>query len=946
MPLIHKYLFFTLCLFLAVSGRAQYMRAGKFARMDQLEVKAGNRFNSVRPNESFGQKITIYNNSDQSARFRLDMRANKYFRMVYSTGQTINVPAHDSVTVGVKFLNVNARVNGIYTVFLDLTNLDDETDRKVFEFNVEVFDGSDKAIYIQALQENVYVEKKVRDFEVPVLFKNLLPDDANVRFEIQNGQHSPYRIPSEFQKGVRIPGKDTVINMHFLTPAQMDAISQVNNVLTVYMKNDRGDLLGMFTVYPRWLVSTADMNLPGANVLENGPYAQILYTNYNKDTRSTNVSIGMPKGTKDGLGFNMNYMRYDPSGYQMLTNTYLTYRRNNLYLQAGNIADFHELSLFGRGVKSQMFFSERTDRTRAEDANGEHVQSIEVWAVDEDYNLLSPFSMKSGSKALSARYNNYLDAKNGYAVSSSYFIRNSINSDGHLHYANWRSQLGTKHQLGLQLGGSSETFHHPGKDTSLLGYSLKADYAFTSKRVQAFFNGMRSSRNYSGVLQGTTLINATVNYNLANRFNLAALVQKSTTDKPTYTDSTVGGRYFYDFSSYGMQLSRSAGHVILFAKPYLLRQGQFYSATLSAVPMNEANSYRLQAGMSTNFRRLFITGFLDGGEMKAHFSTGLAANAPSFRFNLGMRGYGFSWVSQLQKGPYFMSDILYARTDLSKISVLNSMISYDRRFFNKLDFMTSVSYTRNSNFDGAQIYASQTLEYDLGKGFTALGHALYMHSGDRGNVQVSVGLRKRFDWGRGEEARVHLVAKVYYDRNYNGEKDPGEPWAEGVIFKFDGISLISGRDGYVSVKNIEKGWHTFSVYDREGNTQNLYDQKIELDKNERMEVGIPPQFELKGKVVEERAQYVQGKSQMEGIKISIRNDSHEYFVYTQHDGSFHLQVKPGRYKVSIEQLRKLGMANVEQEVYIDAEKGMTGDLELIWRNNERKVELKKLDKKQ
>lgn len=948
MPYLSKYLFGLFLVLVTMHVDAQYLRTSGHARMEDLHVRSGSgrEMREVRPNESFGHKITIVNNSNQVARFRLEMRPNRYFKMVYTSGQEVTVKPHDSLTVGLKFLNINARVNGIYTVYLDLRNLDDESDNKAYEFNVEVYDGSDRSMIVQPLQENIYIERKEKDFEVPVLLKNLLPEDANVRFEIQNPLQSPYKLQDAFQKPVRIPGKDTIINMRFLTPVQLFEAYKLNSPLTVYMRSDRGDLLGSFSIQPRWLVSTGDFLLPGTHVDAAEFFAQVMYTNYGRGLSSVNVSTGKPLGEGDHFGFNLNYSRYSPTGVQWLMNTNAAYQTGNLFFQAGSVSDFHELSLLGRGFKGQMFFNEDGDGAMHKIKDGEASQSIEFWALDGEYNLLSPFSMTTGSKTMSARYNNISEEGREFHASSSYFIRNDVRSTGHLHFAQWKKKLGLHHTVGVQFAGSSEKFSHPGKDTSLLGYSTRLDYAYTGKRIQGSFTGVRSSRDYSGVLQGATIINAFLNYNFKPKLNLTLGEQRNIFDKPVYTDTSIAGKMYSSFNQHSLQVSARLHDLTLAVKPYVFTQGQYYSSVNSAAPANRSASFRLSVNGNFNVKRNFFSAALDAGMMNVHLTGQSAVQVPSFRFNFSAVSHGFSFVSILQRGPYYLSDLFFTRTEAKDIHMMSLNLGYSARLFTKLEFMSTIGVNQHSNSPGTQLYVNEGLEYNMGKGFRALGHLLVTSTGTSSRAIVSVGLRKTFDWSSGENARVRLTARVFYDRNYNGEKDANEEWAEGVVFKFDGLSLVTGSNGIVNVKNIEKGWHSFSVLSKSGTDfQGIFDQKIDIDHNDRMDIGIPPQFEMTGKVVEDKSRFLAGETRLEGIKISIRKDDKEYFVYTRQDGKFRLFLKPGRYKVAIDQLRRQGVKDAEKEIYIDAEKGMTETLELIWQNNDRKVDVKKIEPK-
>lgn len=124
-------------------------------------------------------------------------------------------------------------------------------------------DGTDQQFVITPLLENVLLQKNVRSFDVPVLFKNLLPDTKDVWFEIQNPGNSPIQLGKIFNGSIKLPAKDTLIKVNFVTADQLQELSQQYRSITVLVKNDKGDIIGMFTVTPGWLFSRGTMFNPG-----------------------------------------------------------------------------------------------------------------------------------------------------------------------------------------------------------------------------------------------------------------------------------------------------------------------------------------------------------------------------------------------------------------------------------------------------------------------------------------------------------------------------------------------------------------------------------------------------------------------------------------------------------------------------------------------------------
>lgn len=936
------YLFRIISIFIVSSGllfstaHAQFKGGGGGeGRMDNIGIRSDVALIMVRPLETFGHKLLINNNSDEPLRFSLRLQPNKYFRLVNASTQAMYVSPYDSTIVGLKFLNVNARVNGIYTLYVDLVNKNDEFDKKTYEFNVEVVDGTDQQFVITPLMENVLLQKNVRSFDVPVLFKNLLPESKEVRFEIQNPGNSPIQLGKLFGGPVKLPAKDTLIKVNFVTAEQLQELSQQYRSITVLVKNDKGDIIGMFTVTPGWLFSRGTMYNPGISMAPTSKlFAETNFTYLGKGASSTDFRISKPLISKeDPFGFNLFYQQYQPISFKQLTDTWIQYQGNQAGVRVGSLADFHELSLYGRGIKSNLSFDE------------EKKNNMEVWAVDQEYNLLKEFTTTSGTRLISTRFTHLDESdKKVFDISSSFFERKDVNSKGHLHFANFHKQLSPNQDLTVMAGASMEKFNHIQGDTSLPGYAVQVEYSAMGKKWQSIVSGYRASRDYAGAQQGTFNVNAIFSYSLSQRATLSYHLLKNTTDRPGYLPQSIQGRFYYNNILHEANVSVAAGKKTWYVKPYLFKQGQLYTYDTVYKTPETSTAPRFQVGMSGNAGKMGYNFYVDAGTFGLKGTSITGSNVPSFRVSGSLAAWHMVFNTLIQKGPYFLNELWTNKNNPAAYYSNSFNLSYNNRFFSKLDWQASLSANNSSNWNGWGVFMINSFDYKLGNGFSAKAS---VYQGKMGTMpvttQVRIGLRKTFDWNKNESSTATLKIRVYEDKNDNKEKDADEKWMPDILVRIDDMVLVSDKQGGLVVKNLLKGWHKMSVLYGTSRQQNFLEKEFQIDNNEKMELPVPPQYVVKGKVVEQKSKYLQAPSQLEGIKISFMNAAgKEQITFTNSDGEFTMQLAAGTYRVYIPQLKKQNAPNSETTIVVHPANGYDSLIELTWVNDERQVEVKKI----
>ncbi len=904
-------------------------------RTEDVNVRAAAASVMVRPMETFGHSVNVVNTSDDPIKFRFQLLANPYFRHISSAEKTYFLQSGDSIAIGFKLINVNARVNGIYTVYFEMINEYDSTDKKLLEFNVEVYDGIDRQFVITTLQENILIRNEMREFEVPVLFKNLLPETKRVKFELSNERFSAIKMSPQHSGEILLPAHDTVINIRFLVTQAVSEQWQGSRSFTVYMKSLDDEQLGFFTFAPRWMFNKATYKgLDETYIPTNNLVAEYNFSQNNRDLFSHDVRLARILGAKEtGIGFSAYYQEFNKQRFRTLTGTSLTYRGEQIELSAGNIYDNHELNLFGRGVKFKQYYDE--------DKNNQ----MEVWAVDQEVNLLRPFDSKQGAKQFSARFTTKNpDANSQLEMSSNYFVRPESSSKGHLHFGSYSVKLSETESLSATVGVSMESFHFQQSDSSLPGYIVKTEYSKLNGKWKYYGQLTRGSRNYAGQLQATTILSGYVSYSLTEQNTLSYRVQKNTTDHPAYTPVAMVGRFYYDYETHELNFSRIVENNQFYVRPYYLRQAQLYS--FDPVPQKPVTgkAYRLSTGVYGHANWLHYNFDLDAGQYQAKNLYSGTRQKSSYQLSGSLGFFNLILDASIQRGPNYITDLTNLKDTAKEYYNRSFNLSFQKTIFKKLNVQTTAGLIQNAITVGNIYNINQAFSIDLGKGLSAHAEGYYFKYGSSpSTVQVRAGVRKVFSWEKAEDRRARVTIQLFEDRNNNGIREAGENWVAGVMVRFDDLTLVTDNNGMIQIQKVTRELHKVSVIYGTRNTQHYLEHTYTIDKNTRIQLGVPPQYTIKGIVKFPPKKYDESERLMDGIKVILVDAAgKEFTTFTTNGGSFELQVPPGTYHAYLPEVKKINRQQKDIVITVDQLKGYESLLEMDWADDGRKVIIKKL----
>lgn len=205
-------------------------------------------------------------------------------------------------------------------------------------------------------------------------------------------------------------------------------------------------------------------------------------------------------------------------------------------------------------------------------------------------------------------------------------------------------------------------------------------------------------------------------------------------------------------------------------------------------------------------------------------------------------------------------------------------------------------------------------------------------------LQITVGLVKRFSWGRPKVAPLpgqsgvallseigYIEGYVFQDLNRNGIKDEGEPGMAGIaVFLEDGSKAITGADGKFSFSDIVTGIHQVSINERglpaSFNLLASPSQRVKVALRETTNVLFPLQLSgaIRGRMlIDKNGNGIADESDTPLPDILVYLDGTQVNTFSDTDGNFAMEnLLPGKYTVKIDQTGLAeGMKLVSQDSY-------------------------------
>ncbi|MDD3321043.1 MAG: hypothetical protein PHS59_06320 [Paludibacter sp.] len=493
--------------------------------------------------------------------------------------------------------------------------------------------------------------------------------------------------------------------------------------------------------------------------------------------------------------------------------------------------------------------------------------------------------------------------------------------------------------ISVQLLGSQSNYNlSTGRDTSVLGYSFKADYTMRYKKFNFRLSTLNSLHNYirnSGFqniyLDSKYTLNDKVRLSIyGNRqlysttrypYNFYSDPNFNTTDYLRLTTSISGGNIIYQIGpNYNGSIREFLNPVSGFKSEY-----KTYQPGLWAAATYKLNGYRSLTPNLTisNLRFYYNT------EDPTLDNYSLVNN---IYYQVGINYYDTNWRLNAYYSSGTTSD-LYRSVQINTEPTLSSSIqlrpSYESYFFNRtvrLSAYMNYAYYMPSGRENV----SYNIKYDQ---FIKGGWMISLNGFVYSNTSVSddlerittkdlnfvVGISKSFNIQQPRLKYYDFKTVFYNDLDGNRIKTENEPPVTNVLVKIEKnreisneqssipeVELISDANGQISFENLPKDNYNL-VFNPLVNLESLYFldgsvQKYYNDKKRTLYVPLAESYKIKGKIIVVRdPNSTEGKLDLSGIRITATSVKGEnYSVLSDNFGTYIINIPNAeRFKVSV-----------------------------------------------
>lgn len=672
--------------------------------------------------------------------------------------------------------------------------------------------------------------------------------------------------------------QDTTISI-LINPLRHWSVSMPYQ-LAVLVTDTTGSIIG--TVSYKLVVATTHKQFKSPQWLNNEGYSiSAALTSFNGSEWAKETRIwGRDSVGKAMVDFQLHYLNYTINQYQQLQNSFISYRTSQAAIRLGSLYDYHEMPLFGRGIRVNI-------------NSPDHQWTF--WAVNSQSNWLSRGENFLTGNIYSVRYDQTSSTLAGasWSLSSSYFTQPTTTRVGYLNFGSFRLNRSERHSFEV-LGGSSIEYAQSGPDRAqTIGWAGRLNYSYKNQALGWHLNAYTSSPVYSGFQKGATLLNSQLLWQPSDKLTLLAALNHFQYNQVRFTSAVDSYRSEYGNTIAEISLSQRLGAFSFSLRPYWFAQNNHFFYT-----NQKAYSYRLSPAV-------FYTGH-NKQRFELNYDFGLLndriqQSQPSYlsqRVMLSAAWGAFNLWGYWQKGPYFLNDLLnpnpaqtvfISATPMVNFNLLNNRLVGSIGF----NYLYNAFYKEDKYIGVGQIHYKLTpdLQIRLDGNATPFNQQQEL-SFSRYRLEVT----KRFNKLKvGHQGQLNL--SFFEDTNANGIKDPKEQWMDSLLVTINENTLITNSKGNVTYRNIPSGTYTVSAVSA-GRTGDpiLFYEKLKVERTLTKLIPLSRTYPLRGQLHCQVDSYNQQPCQYNRFVIDIeRNTQVVSSTIPLSNGTFSLHLPPGNY---------------------------------------------------
>ncbi|GAB3737243.1 COG1470 family protein [Spirosoma lituiforme] len=721
------------------------------------------------------------------------------------------------------------------------------------------------------------------------------------------------------------PSQDTTMLMR-INPVHQWSTSQPYQVV-ITVRDEQKSIVGNM-VY-KVAVAIDNKRYVDANPDTRGGYgASTALTRFSTNQWAREARIwGTDSLGKGQIDFHIHYLNYGSDHFQQLQNSYITYRTDRAMIHLGSSYDYHELPLFGRGLKVNVGQSDR---------------QWTFWAINANPNWLSPDDNGWTGNVFSVRYDRQLPSLPGgsYSLSSSYYTQANTMRAGYLNFASFRYDQSERHSLQV-LGSQSVEFARQGPDRAQKpGWAGQLQYEYQSPKLTWQLRSYVSSPAYSGLQKGATLIYSQLFWQASAATTLLARVNSMGYNRIQFTSGVDYTQHKFGNTTAEVNLSHRIQQLTLSVRPYWLTQRDFDN------PISQrADAYRLAPALSyyrRSHQRFELS--YDAGIFYNRTAASPQSGWLSQRIVSSISLGAFHFWGYLQKGPYYLFDLRNNQPDRIMTASLTPTIDFSL-FDRKLVGSIGLNYLYDAFNEESRYVGVGRVQYDVSPGLSVnlSGNGTpYSQHPEFSYSLYRLEVAKRFN-KLASKHRSQLRLSFFEDANGNGNKEAGERWMDSLMVTVDENTLLTNTKGSITYRNIPPGIYTISAIsaNRVGDPV-LHHEKITIAGSVNKQIPLARTFRITGKLRCQASTYDTQPCQFDRFVIEIQRDEQTILSASAlPDGSFSVHLSPGNYTIRVRDFGRQPQATVKTVAFTLTESGQYPVFDWTIDGSTRPVEVKR-----
>ena len=912
--IVTKKSFFTLSLFILLTGAvfAQRTSTDFVLWRDSVATSVG---------ATFLNRLAITNTSSSKQEITLTPKLPSSVRLLSTFPESLTLLPGEKVQIPIKGLVDNKMSSSLNTVVIWATDKAGST-AKAVSFQLSIKGKPHPPITLYTIEDAIVLSTPSQPAQLSLRLVHNRPDTERFHISITALPEGIDRssFPLSVQMG---PNLDTTLSIQ-VNPLHRWSADQPYQ-LAVTVQDERKSIVGSM-IYKLVLAVDSKRFMHTDYHTGKGYGASTALSWFGTGQLAKEARVwGTDSLGKGQVDFNLQYLNYGADNFQQLQNSYITYTTSRAMIHLGSSYDYHELPLYGRGLKVSL---------------NQPNSLLTFWAINSNPNWLSPFENTWAGNVVSVRYDRQLPSLPGgsYSLSSSYFTQENTMRTGYLNFASFRYDQSERQTIQVLVGQSSEF----SRQSSNPGWSGLVNYSYKRPTISWQLRSNYSSPAYSGLQRGAMLLYSQLLWQPSRNTTLLARINYLSYNRLTYFSASDYTRHRFGNSVVEVDVNRRVGPFSFGLRPYWFSQNDFDNPLIQ-----RADAYRIAPSLSY-YRRSYqyINLSYDVGLFNTPMvgQSGWLSQRVLSTISLG----AFSFWGYWQKGPYYLFDLRNDQPDKMVMASLTPAVNFSLAN-HKITGSVGLSYLYDGVGSGSRYLGVGRVKYDVNPGLSInlSGNGTpYSQQPEFSYSLYRLEVAKHFSQLTSKN-RGKLRLSFFEDRNGNTRKDADERWMDSLLVTINENTLLTNAKGSITYTDIPPGTYRISAISANGVSDPvLYHEQITISRSASKQIGLARSFRVNGLLCCETSAYDNSPCPFNRFTIDV--EDHEKIVTSTPilpDGTFSLHLSPGPYTLFVRDYSRQPQVAVRTIPFQLSDEGKYPVFDLLIDGATRPVEIKRFSSK-